>query len=180
MKMLVEEWKPVKGFPGYDVSSCGRVRRGDLMLIQGTKETGYRRVSLTKNGKQFRRYAHVLVAEAFVGSRPDGTEVNHIDGNKANNTPANLEYVTHAENVRHAHEAGLCKYGEQAGTSKYTEQQVRRAHELVAAGWKYREAAKETGLHYSFVCDLCSGRAWKHLNLPVIYRNKCGWRLEKV
>lgn len=180
MVMLTEDWKAVKGFEGHEVSNLGNVRRDGVLLVQAIKETGYRRVTLKTAQGKCQRYVHRLVAEAFIGDRPEGMEVNHIDGNKANNTPVNLEYVTHAENVRHAHETGLCKRGEQAGTSKYTEKQVRRAHELVASGWKYREAADEAGVHFSFVCDVCSGRAWKHLNLPVIYRNKCGWRLEKV
>lgn len=53
------------------------------------------------------RSVHALVAEAFIGPRPSGLEVNHKDGDKRNNRPENLEYVTRSENMRHCFRIGL-------------------------------------------------------------------------
>jgi len=50
---------------------------------------------------------HRLVAKCYLGEQPSGICVNHKDGVKANNHPSNLEYVTIAENVRHAVRMGL-------------------------------------------------------------------------
>ena len=49
---------------------------------------------------------HSLVAEAFLGPRPLGHEVNHKDGNKWNNDVSNREYVTHSHNRLHIHRLG--------------------------------------------------------------------------
>ncbi len=43
---------------------------------------------------------HSLIAEAFLGPRPEGYDIDHISGDKTDNRPCNLEYVTHKENMR--------------------------------------------------------------------------------
>lgn len=57
------------------------------------------------NGKT--HLIHSLVAKFILGERPQGLCVNHIDGNKTNNAPSNLEYVTLAENTKHSMRTGL-------------------------------------------------------------------------
>ena len=49
-------------------------------------------------------YCHILVAKAWIGLRPEGCEVDHIDGNIRNCAASNLEYVTPEENRRRAKE----------------------------------------------------------------------------
>lgn len=70
-----ETWKPVKGFEGlYEVSSLGRVRslnyrgRGEVHILSDNlnKKTGYRSLTLSKDRKQYIKYIHRLVAEAFI------------------------------------------------------------------------------------------------------------------
>lgn len=113
-----EIWKPVKGYEGkYEVSNYGRVRslnyrNGGLIRIlkPSVNQSGYLCVTLTSNCERHKKRIHRLVYEAFVSSLPlynprgDGNsylEVNHIDEDKTNNMPWNLELVTHTENVRH-------------------------------------------------------------------------------
>lgn len=116
MGIVAEEWRSLVGkFTGwpYEVSSLGAVRslhygnpKPRRLLINGW---GYQSLELSLDKNRKTACVHSLVAEAFIGERPDGTEVNHIDGNKLNNTPANLEYVTHGDNIRHAWSTGLCR-----------------------------------------------------------------------
>lgn len=116
-----EQWRAIQGYEGlYEVSNTGRVRSLPRQDAAGSKRkmrylrcpinnSGYPSSTLTRPGFTKRYMVHTLVAEAFIGPRPEGLEVNHIDGCKINNQAANLEYVSHKENVRHAWRIGLCQ-----------------------------------------------------------------------
>ncbi len=109
----MEKWKQIPGFEGkYVISNYGKAmalkgyyRPNEKRLKPELDRYGYHRYTLkTANGpKHF--LAHRLVMLAFVG-KSDLT-VNHKDGNKLNNHPSNLEYVSVEENVEHAHKTGL-------------------------------------------------------------------------
>lgn len=65
--------------------------------------TGYRIYNFSFNGVRKTLYAHRMVAETYIPNNdPNKNCVNHIDGNKLNNNVNNLEWVTRAENNRHA------------------------------------------------------------------------------
>ena len=114
---MVEIWKPA--YPGkYEASSLGRVRSIDRVGMDGRhwrgkllKQSLWRRryyyVCLSLDGRATFKFAHVLVALAFLGKCPKGMEVNHIDGKKRNTRAKNLEYVTHKGNGEHAAATGL-------------------------------------------------------------------------
>ncbi len=71
---------------------------------------GYKMVSNTVNGKQKHFYVHRLLSKAFIPNPENKPQVNHIDGDRANNSLPNLEWVTAKENVVHAYQAGLADY----------------------------------------------------------------------
>lgn len=105
------EWRPVLSLDGaYEVSADGRVRRAlrgkstfvGRPLRPRVNTRGYLQVCASIGGRHVTQAVHVLVAEAFLGPRPHAADVNHIDGVKTNNAIDNLEYVTRAENCRHA------------------------------------------------------------------------------
>lgn len=108
-----EEWRKIKDTEDYYVSSWGRVikkivdknGKENIYLVTIFNKKGCERKTCGYDyvciGKQARRL-HRLVAEAFI-SNPEGKlEVNHKDGNKYNNSVANLEWVTPQENLDHA------------------------------------------------------------------------------
>lgn len=121
---MKEEWRNLKD-TYYDISSQGRIRR--VLLLKPSKTThgyltcGFRR-GRTYNHKKF---VHLLVAEAFLGSKPEGLVVNHKDGDKTNNRPSNLEYITRAENSAHAAAMGLYRSGTRSPKAVLTEVQVK-------------------------------------------------------
>lgn len=63
---------------------------------------GYLRFNTTVAGKHQTILVHRLVASTFLGERPDGLVVDHINRDKADNRVVNLRYANSAENVRNA------------------------------------------------------------------------------
>lgn len=127
----IKEWVIVND--SFAVSACGIIlslprkcqSKGDServvpakIISQFNDKDGYKLATckgLSKNG-QVR--VHRLVAECFIGLCPEGLEVNHIDGDKANNHCSNLEYVTSKENSVHAVENGLSGLGSKHHNTK--------------------------------------------------------------
>lgn len=101
-----EEWRNALSFAGYLVSNQGRVysiprpSTPGGMKPQYLDPRGYRRVNLSLGGRVKSKLVHQLVAATFVGPRPSGLEVRHLDGNSLNNGVANLTYGTRAENMQ--------------------------------------------------------------------------------
>lgn len=102
-----EAWLPIPGFPGYEVSSAGRVRSrvkyhgdfGPRILKQPANRDGYPTVHIChEDGRKPVMKVHILVALAFHGPRPVGLEVRHLDGDEQNNASTNLAYGTSSEN----------------------------------------------------------------------------------
>jgi NUMOD4 motif/HNH endonuclease len=108
---LSEQWKPVPGWDGYEVSDLGRVRSLDrilpggqfcagTVLKQSPDSRGYMRVSLQRGRKSSTKRVHVLVMEAFAGPRPAGMHILHKDDDKSRNDINSLRYGTGSENER--------------------------------------------------------------------------------
>lgn len=107
--MNVEEWREILGFPEYAVSSIGRVRKSGGQLVRVYDSQGYQNVGLGRVPARKIVGIHRLVAQAFIPNPLGKPEVNHLDGDKRNNAVQNLEWSTHAENMRHATLAGLMR-----------------------------------------------------------------------
>jgi hypothetical protein len=95
-------WKPIPTFPGYFVSDDGRVlsrkRKQPRLLSIATDREGRPLVALRQDGRLVTRRVHVLMLLAFVGPRPDGHVIRHLDGDPTNNILSNLAYGTHSDN----------------------------------------------------------------------------------
>ncbi len=98
----MEIWKEIEGYPRFEVSNLGRIRRDYLYVIDPIKENKYHYARLTNSGISKNKAIHILVLEAF-STRPSGTwEVNHKDFQKNNNHLHNLEWVTRKQNSQHS------------------------------------------------------------------------------
>lgn len=112
---MTEIWKPIPGYEGcYEASNEGRVRsldrrinrkgspawwKGKELKIHVNKTTGRPQVCLYKIGSKTRTvHVYVLVAEAFLGPRPEGMECCHYDDNPMNNRLDNLRWDTKSAN----------------------------------------------------------------------------------
>lgn len=106
------EWKDVVGYEGiYKVSSNGDIysiiSKKNLRKVKSS--TGYFHVQLYSNRKPKTINVHTIVADAFLPEKQGCPEINHKDGNKANNSVENLERVSKSENAKHAIRTGLRK-----------------------------------------------------------------------
>ena len=108
---MLEIWRDIKNYEGiYEVSNLGRIksisRNGTIKenrILKPNKVMGYSQVGLQKYGTRKYKKIHRLVAEAFIPNPENKKEVNHKDGNKANNCVDNLEWVTTSENQLHSY-----------------------------------------------------------------------------
>jgi hypothetical protein len=178
-----ERWRAVVGFEGaYEVSDHGRVRSLDrvinmrdgrqrrhegIVLRASPNHHGYPTVSLRWNGKASEVNVHVLVAAAFLGDNSGAAEVNHIDGVKTNNRVVNLEWVPHADNLRHALATGLRtgRRGEQSPSAKLTEVDVHRIRRLAPTLTRVA-LAREYGVAPSTISRIVTGVRWKYHAQP--------------
>lgn len=93
--------KAIDGYPGYTINTLGVVHFNGTVVKSYDNRRGYLKVFLyDENRKRRSLRIHRLVAEAFVENPFDLPVVNHIDGNKYNNTVENLEWVSHYQNTR--------------------------------------------------------------------------------
>jgi hypothetical protein len=84
----------------YEISNWGNCRRNGKVIKGYVNTNGYRQFSASIEGKISRLSFHVLVAKCFIGERPEGLDIDHIDRNRLNNTVENLRYVSRSENLR--------------------------------------------------------------------------------
>lgn len=104
---MSENIKPIPGFEDYFVNIIGQVKSTKKNKVRWlkpyTEKDGYKIVNLYANGKMKAHKVHRLVAQAFIPNPESKPQVNHIDGNKADNRVRNLEWCTVAENKQHSY-----------------------------------------------------------------------------
>lgn len=111
MLNINEEWKPVVGFEKlYEVSNLGNIRntRGKVLKVHA-QNSGYFQVTFYDKGKK-KMLVHRVVSQAWISNIESKPYVNHLDGDKANNSVDNLEWCTNSENILHARSTGLNPY----------------------------------------------------------------------
>lgn len=131
-------WKDVEGFEGlYKVSNEGVLMSLPRFGVKGgvvkryKTTNGYDEYHLNKNAKLYHKLVHRLFAEHFIPNPENKPCVNHIDGNRVNNSLENLEWVTYKENSQHAVRTGLMNMsGENNPQSRLTDKEVLEIRDL--------------------------------------------------
>ena len=179
-----EIWKPIVGLEGiYEISSLGRVKSLSRLYNTGNKlaqrikeenilkpkasKVGYLVVTLSMGTRKDRKTVkvHRLIANAFIPNPKNKPQVNHIDGNKINNSISNLEWSTAKENVHHAIGMGLrSSVGSNNVKAKYKESDVLEIRRLFASGVKNKDIHKlYPKLSYESLAQITNRITWKHL-----------------
>src|SRR3990167_9321304 len=172
----MEEWRPVCGWPLYEASSEGRVRRA-VALPHGGAQVGrvlrvfwhsryaYGFVTLSQGTKASRRTlgVHKVVALAFLGPCPVGKEAAHRDHNPAHNIPPNLEYLTHAENMAASAIVGRVNRGERHPKVRLTiaeVREIRQRYQRFSRTQGTPQLAREYGVAVATIGGVVQRRTW--------------------
>ena len=127
---------------------------------------GYMKVGLCSTDlppKKVHRYSvHRLIMENFYPV-PDmeNLQVNHKDGDKANNILSNLEWVTCKENIHHAIDNNL--RAKVNGAAKLTPDQVKEIYIRGNKGERNIDLSKEFKVHPDIIGKIKNGKMWKNV-----------------
>lgn len=127
--------------------------------------SGYLVVACMRDKKRVKMFVHRLIARAFVPGYEPHLSVNHINGNKLDNRPENLEWLTLADNSRHEWETGLADLrGENHPSHKLSQKQVIHIRKALRLGVPANSLAIIAGVNPSTVHLIEKGKRWKHLD----------------
>jgi hypothetical protein len=168
---MKEVWKQIKGFEGwYSVSNRGRIRRdfpghgtkiGRIRKLN-TDNDGYSTIILCKDNIRTHLKVHSLVANAFIGSRPKGMEINHKDNVRNNNLFTNIEYKTHQENVLHSYRMGRSRL---TGGRKLTTNKILSIKKEYGTGnFTHKILSEKYKVCPSTISRVVTNNTWKHLS----------------
>ena len=113
---MIEEWRSIENYEGYQVSNLGNVKSlkssKKRILKKTLDDNGYHKVSLYNVGICKTHFVHQMVAIAFLNHKTCGHKlvVNHIDFDRINNNISNLEIVSQRENSNKRHIKSSSKY----------------------------------------------------------------------
>lgn len=175
------EWRPViydlEDFPGYWINAKGEVlssRRSKKprLLRPTTVKSGHLRFRLTDLwGEAHNIYAHRLVAFTYHGFPPPGRPYAcHIDGNPANNCPANIYWGSPQDNANDKIRHGTCR-------AVLTEAKAKSVLRRLATGESQSQIARDLQVSRQLINHLATGKTWRHLprSAPVKSGKTWGW-----
>lgn len=170
---LSEEWRPVPGAPGYEVSNLGRARsyrdKGGRVtdahhpVGEARDRQGYHVFKVGRSEGVWR--VHRAVLHAFVGPPAEGEVGRHLNDEKSDNRLENLAWGTHQDNsddrVRNGKARGGTLAGEDLPHSKLNWESVREIRRRRAEGASLKELSSYYGVSISTISLIHLGQIWK-------------------
>ena len=102
----------------YEVSEDGRIfrnvkskKQNKIIVDYHHSKAGYCFTFICREGKVQRIPIARVVAECWLGEKPEGYEIDHIDRNSLNNHYSNLRYVTKSEQMKNRDHSGISEIG---------------------------------------------------------------------
>jgi len=140
-------------------------------LSQQTNEQGYKTVSIEDpfDGKWKKRKVHRLVAQTYIPNPENKPEVNHKDGDKANNNLNNLEWNTSKENKKHAWDNQYyTDIGEDHHSSLLDNITVESICKDLQEGLRNIDVSKKYGIDKDTVSNIRRGKIWKSISCKYV------------
>lgn len=186
---MEEIWKDIEGYEGlYQVSNLGRVKSLERTVVRknGVLQKNAERILkpqplfsylgvylYDKNSNRKSKMIHRLVAETFIPNPEGKKEVNHVDGDKFNNTLNNLEWVTPSENIRHAIDTKLLQH-----YTKYSKEEILNCYKyIIETGTPIKTACKKFNIKYGNFMTILNGKTRRDLGIPIVQRQNYNRKL---
>ena len=160
--------KLIQGFPNYRVredgviESCYKFKTNippdvwrEVKPVYD-KSCGYLIVTLCHEGVRKNKRVHRLIAESFIPNPQNKAHVNHIDGNKLNNTITNLEWNTPKENTNHSIKLGFHNPSRLRNSAVI--QICKDSGKTIAEFFSIHEAERSTGVANQNIWKVCNGK----------------------
>jgi len=161
------------------VSNKGRVcsmKKEQPVILKARKNRGgYLYLNLCcKNKKHYTAIIHRLVALAFIPNTESKPQINHLDGDKTNNSVNNLEWCTQSENILHSYATGLnSNIGVNNNRTHLTEAQVIKIYRLAHTGNLTQKKIGELfGICGMAVSKIKIGVRWSHLTKNIVLQTE--------
>lgn len=137
---------------GLLVFPCGKICKsiGDH-VYKPQDNNGYKQIQKFIDGKRRTLMVHRLVAMAFIPNPENKPEVNHIDGNKANNHYVNLEWTTKSENIKHGYDTGLLENVRKSKAKPVRNEMIKKLAEMGYSQGEIAKAFKMTQANVSII-----------------------------
>lgn len=172
----MEIWKDIPEWEGlYQASDLGRVRSydkkcparfGKPVLRRGrilkpvAKGERYLAVTLSNGSNRKQFFVHDLILKTFVGDKPKGYQVCHVNDQKTDNRLTNIRYGTAKDNSDDAIRNGVKPRGESHGIAKLTNKDVLEIRNCPTSN---KDLALKFGVTESHIWGIRNRRTWKHL-----------------
>lgn len=169
----MSDLRPVPFAPGVFACSDGRVfsaRRRKWTELRQFSSSGYRKVAIFAGGKSVWLAVHTVVCTLFHGQRPSGTEVRHLDGDRANNCSSNLRWGTKKENAADRRLHGTAQIGEQNHLAKLSEPHVREIKRMLSDRETQTHIATVFGVDQTTISEIATCQTWSHVSGPDMSR----------
>lgn len=170
-----ETWRPIPGFAGYEASTVGRLRgvhrldsggrRRKGVILKGIPaDKGHLRVTLWRSGQPHQFFIHQLILLTFAGPPGPGEICRHGPAGVSDNSLANLCYGSPWDNMHDKLRDGTQLMGEQQWNARLTDERVREARALYAAGGVTQAVlAARYGVSTRTMGKALRGERWAHV-----------------
>lgn len=162
----MNDWRPIPSSGGrYWASADGQIRGpSGRIRRQHRSSNGYWRITINAGGRPRSCFVHHLVAEAFLGPRPDGLVVCHGPAGKDCNAASNLRYASQSENCSvDKQRDGTAQRGSRHGRSTLTAAHVLAIRAMACGPYRQEDIAWAIGTSRANVANIASGRSWSWL-----------------
>ena len=154
---MEEIWKDIEGFEGkYQISNTNKVKSnhfGKSIILKPALNTGgYNSVSLSLNNKAKSVTLHRLIMTAFIANPDNKPCINHIDGNKLNNSLSNLEWCTYKYNNI---------YNNKSKKNCIAISQYDLEGNFIKDWESARQVYRQLKIQYKNICKCCKGKRKK-------------------